>query len=80
MAHRERHVEASTQGHEVTDRSPARRELEESLRALLPSPQDIKGLTAHQTPTAAVAGVGGLLAGYAWGWIRGRRSRKKRLS
>jgi hypothetical protein len=64
----------------VTDRSPARRELEASLRALLPSQEDIKGLTAKQTPTTAIAGVGGLLAGYAWGWIRGRRSRKRRSS
>jgi len=62
----------------MTDRSPARRELEESLRALLPSPSEIKGLTARQTPTAAIAGVGGLLTGYAWGWLRGHRSRKRR--
>ena len=62
----------------MTDRSPARRELEESLRALLPTQAEIKGLTARQTPTTAIAGVGGLLTGYAWGWIRGRRSRKRR--
>ncbi|HUV57429.1 MAG TPA: hypothetical protein VMV96_01340 [Acidimicrobiales bacterium] len=62
----------------MTDRSPVRRELEASIRSLLPSPEAIKGITARQTPTTAVAGVGGLLAGYAWGWIRGRRSRKRR--
>ncbi len=62
----------------MTDRSPVRRELEASIRSLLPNPESLKGLTAKQTPTTAVAGVGGLLAGYAWGWIRGRRSRKRR--
>lgn len=62
----------------MTDRSPARGELEASIRALVPSPDEIKGMTATQLPNTAIAGVGGLLTGYVWGWLRGRRSRKKR--
>ncbi len=62
----------------MTERSATRRELESSLRSLLPSQADLQGLTIKQKPATAIAGIGGLLTGYAWGWIRGHRARTRR--
>lgn len=61
----------------MTERSATRRELEHSLRAMVPSAQDFKILN-QRTPTSTVAAAGGLLVGYAWGWIRGRRPHARR--
>ncbi|MFZ1062633.1 MAG: hypothetical protein WAN30_04090 [Acidimicrobiales bacterium] len=66
----------------MTD-SPTRRELEQSIRALLPSELTASKSMRSQAPSGAAAGIGGLFTGYAWGWLRGRkrrRSRKNRAS
>jgi membrane associated rhomboid family serine protease len=62
----------------VTDQSPVRRELEQSIRALLPDPVTAKRLFPSEPSAAAAAGLGGLLTGYVWGWFRGRRARARK--
>jgi len=58
----------------VTD-SATRRDLERSLREVVPSsPLTIR---SDDPADAAIAGVGGLLIGYIWGFWRGRRTRAK---
>ena len=57
--------------------SATRRELESSLRALLPAVDPIKD-ASEQPATIATVGVGGLLTGYLWGRLRGRRIAKRR--
>ena len=57
--------------------SPTRRELESSIRALLPSVEPLRD-GADQPATLASVGVGGLLTGYLWGRLRGRRIAKRR--
>lgn len=57
--------------------SLARRDLETAIRSLVPSRDDLKVPSLSQGPATALAGVGGLLTGYVWGWLRGRRSRKR---
>jgi membrane associated rhomboid family serine protease len=61
----------------MIERSPARAELESRLRDLVPtSPLTLDG--ADPKSAAAAAGAGGLVVGFLWGYLRGRRSRKKR--
>lgn len=61
----------------MSAKSPTRQQLEDSVRALLPRSSDIpERIRAAKSSTAGV-GLGGLVTGYAWGWLRGRRSRRK---
>ncbi len=56
--------------------SATRRDLERSLREIVPAnPLTIR---TDDPADTAIAGVGGLLLGYVWGFWRGRRSRPKR--
>lgn len=64
----------------MREHSETRRELEASIRSLIPTSLPLKFGEAKKSPLVAGAGVGGLLSGYAWGWLRGRRGRKKRPS
>ncbi len=57
--------------------SATRRELANSLRAFLPAVEPIKDVS-EQPATIASVGVGGLLTGYFWGRLRGRRIAKRR--
>ena len=57
--------------------SATRRELEASLRAVLPVVGPLKD-ASDQPATLAGVGVGGLLTGYLWGRLRGRRIAKRR--
>lgn len=61
----------------MSEPTATRRELEESVRALLPRSKDISQRLARAKSTTAGVGVGGLVTGYVWGWIRGRRSRRR---
>jgi hypothetical protein len=62
----------------VIERSETRKKLEESVRALLPLEEgNGNGLTGSSS-SVATAGVGGLLAGYVWGFLRGRRSKRRK--
>jgi hypothetical protein len=63
--------------------SETRRELERSIRALIPSELTATKSMKSQGARGAAAGIGGLFTGYTWGWLRGRRvrrARKKRAS
>lgn len=56
--------------------SATRRDLERTLREVVPAnPLTIR---SDDPADAAIAGVGGLLLGYVWGFWRGRRTRPKR--
>ncbi len=57
--------------------SSTRRELEARLRSLLPDELQVGHSLSSSKPAVAAVGVGGVMTGYVWGWIRGRRSRKK---
>jgi hypothetical protein len=59
----------------VREQSATRRELEEKIRALLPPGL---GGAKPSSPVVAGAGVGGLLSGFVWGWLKGRRGRARR--
>lgn len=78
MADREWDREAAPEGHEVSEPSATRRELEQSIRDLLPGDFPSSGALASQKSTTAAVGLGGLFTGYVWGWLRGHRSRKKK--
>ena len=56
--------------------SSTRKELEASIRAMLPAREDLSLDRLDQPPTIAAVGLAGLLTGYAWGRIRGHRIRK----
>jgi hypothetical protein len=58
--------------------SPTRRELETTIRAVLPDDLSLHGPSTTQPPTVAAVGLGGVMTGYVWGRIRGRRIRKNR--
>jgi hypothetical protein len=60
----------------VSETSATRRELEASLRSFLPKEVQIGGSLTDSKPTVAAVGVGGVLTGYVWGRLRGRRLRK----
>jgi ABC-type cobalt transport system substrate-binding protein len=64
----------------VREQSATRRQLELSIRALLPSKEEIEELTPSTNTTASMAGVGGIMTGYVWGRYRGRQVRKRRES
>jgi hypothetical protein len=57
--------------------SATRRQLEDSVRALLPRPEDVPARIRNASSSTASVGLGGLFTGYLWGWMRGRRSRGK---
>lgn len=60
--------------------STTRRQLEASIRALLPSKEEIDEMTPSQNSATSIAGVGGIMTGYLWGRYRGRQVRKRRAS
>jgi hypothetical protein len=62
----------------VREQSATRRELEEKIRALLPT--RLGGAVKQTSPVVASAGLGGLLSGFVWGWLKGRRGRSGRSS
>jgi hypothetical protein len=62
----------------VSEQSATRRELEASIRSMLPDHGKFPGLDATKKPTVAAAGVAGAFAGYLWGRVRGRILRKRR--
>lgn len=63
----------------MSDQSNTRQELEAHLRSLLPEPKNIASSITSSKPGVAAIGVGGVLTGYVWGRIRGRRrSRQKK--
>lgn len=64
----------------MREQSATRRELEASIRALLPSKEEIDDLTPSKSSTASIVGVGGIMSGYVWGRYRGRQVRKRRDS
>jgi hypothetical protein len=80
VANRERHRETTLEGHEVREQSATRQQLEASIRALLPSKEDIEDLTPAPNATAAMASAGGIMTGYIWGRYRGRQVRKRKAS
>ncbi len=59
-------------------KSATRQQLEDSVRALLPRSGDIPEKIRTAKSSTATVGLGGLVTGYAWGWLRGRRSRRRR--
>ena len=64
----------------MREQSTTRRQLEASIRALLPSREELEELTPSKNSAASVAGVGGIMTGYVWGRYRGRQVRKRRES
>ncbi|HEY5121147.1 MAG TPA: hypothetical protein VII84_06195 [Acidimicrobiales bacterium] len=61
----------------MNPKSPTRQQLEDSVRALLPRTSDIPERIRTAKSSTAGVGLGGLVTGYMWGWLRGRRSRRK---
>jgi hypothetical protein len=61
----------------VREQSATRRELEATLRSILPDEVQVGHSLTSSRPAVAALGVGSVMTGYVWGWIRGRRSRKK---
>ena len=61
----------------MREQSAVRKDLERSIRALLPDELSIKKSDTNQKPTVAAAGLGALFTGYVWGWLRGRKARKR---
>ena len=62
----------------MSEPSATRRQLEASIRALLPDDLSLSHRDRNQPSDVAAAGVGGLLTGYLWGRWRGRRVRSKK--
>jgi hypothetical protein len=62
----------------VSEQSPVRRELEASLRSLLPEKNHIAKSITSSKPGVAAVGLGGVFTGYVWGRIRGRRRYKQK--
>ncbi|MGH3732934.1 MAG: hypothetical protein ACRDVC_06085 [Acidimicrobiales bacterium] len=60
----------------MSEPSATRRELEASLRSILPKDVQVGSSLTSSKPTMAAAGVGGVMTGYVWGRVRGRRLRK----
>jgi hypothetical protein len=58
--------------------SPTRRQLESSIRALLPSEGELNELAPSKNTTVSAVGVGGIVTGYVWGRFRGRQIRKRK--
>ena len=61
VAHHERHRQATTEGRQVREQSATRRELEASLRSLLPSEVQDRKLDRHVEAGGGRRGVGGLV-------------------
>ena len=53
-----------------------RQQLEAAIRRLLPAKEDLTLDGLEQPQTVAAVGLVGVLTGYAWGRIRGRRIHK----
>ena len=64
----------------MREQSATRRQLEASIRALLPSKEEIDEMTPSKNSAASIAGAGGIMTGYVWGRYRGRQVRKRRES
>jgi hypothetical protein len=64
----------------MREQSATRRQLEASIRALLPSKEEIDEMSPSPNTTASIAGFGGIMTGYVWGRYRGRQVRKRRES
>ncbi len=64
----------------MREHSATRRQLEVSIRALLPSKEELDELTPSKNTATSVAGFGGIMTGYVWGRYRGRQIRKRRAS
>ncbi len=64
----------------IREQSLTRRQLERSIRALLPSDQQINELVPGKNTAVSTAGIGGVLTGYLWGRFRGRQVRKRKES
>jgi hypothetical protein len=64
----------------MIERSPARRELETSLRSLLPHSNKLPSSMADARSSVAAAGVGGLFTGYLYGRWQARRARRRKRS
>jgi hypothetical protein len=64
----------------VREQSVTRQQLEASIRALLPSKEEIDELTPSKNSAASMAGVGGIMTGYVWGRYRGHQVRKRKSS
>ncbi|HWD96611.1 MAG TPA: hypothetical protein VG246_09345 [Acidimicrobiales bacterium] len=62
----------------MSEMSGTRRELEASLRSLLPESNNIGKSITSSKPGVAAIGFGGVLTGYVWGRIRGRRRHKQK--
>ncbi len=78
MANREWHREEATEGYEVREQTATRQQLEASIRAVLPSKEEIEELIPSKNSTTSIAGFGGIMTGYVWGRYRGRQVRKRR--
>jgi hypothetical protein len=61
----------------MSPKDATRQQLEDSVRALLPRSSDIPARIRNAKSSTASVGLGGLVTGYTWGWLRGRRSRRK---
>ncbi len=62
----------------MREQSETRKELEQSVRSLLPKDISLGEKADGETPNIAAIGLGGLFTGYLWGWMRGRKSSKAR--
>ncbi|MGD0853767.1 MAG: hypothetical protein ABSA07_10495 [Acidimicrobiales bacterium] len=62
----------------MREQSATRQQLEASIRALLPSKEEIDEMAPSKNSAASMAGVGGIMTGYVWGRYRGRQVRKKK--
>ncbi|MGC1239011.1 MAG: hypothetical protein WA860_09515 [Acidimicrobiales bacterium] len=60
----------------MSEPSSTRRELEAKLRSFLPKEVQLGSSLIDSKPTVAAVGVGGVMTGYVWGRLRGRRLRK----
>jgi hypothetical protein len=78
VAHHEWCGHAPIESRQVSEPGATRRELEASLRSFLPKEVQIGGSLTDSKPTVAAVGVGGVLTGYVWGRLRGRRLRKSK--
>jgi hypothetical protein len=64
----------------VSEQSATRRELESSIRALVPSRDALSNHEGGEKSTLASVGLGAVITGYLWGRLRGRQVRKRKLS
>jgi len=64
----------------VREQSATRQQLEASIRALLPSKEEIDEMAPSKNSAASMAGVGGIMTGYVWGRYRGHQVRKRKSS